>query len=548
MDILRNGLNLDKTDARFPRKGTCLAIYSRKINSNDSLENVLKEQFPWCTEWKDQLSALYKSYIDRKFEQNVLDYDDLLIFWDHLLEDPGISGSIESRFDHILVDEYQDTNIIQSNILRKMRQKNKNITVVGDDAQAIYSFRSATIRNMMDFPKHFPGAAVIMLEENYRSSQAILDTTNVLISQSEEHYSKKLFSSRQTGGSPELVICMDESFQDKAVIERVLKRREEGIALNRQAVLFRAASHSASLEIALTGHKIPFIKYGGLKFLEASHIKDLTAMLRITENPRDDRGWFRVLQMIKGVGPQTAADIIGHIKQAGFNPLSLTAFKSPPESKTGLDLLHSYFMDVSGKALSPMVIIERAIIFYRPLLKENYDNPDQRFADIQQLAGLSSGYQNLSKFLSDLTLDPPMFTGDLAGKPVPDEEYLILSTIHSAKGLEWDSVYIIHAADGWIPSDMATGSREEIEEELRLLYVAMTRAKDYLTVLYPKRHYTKPKTHSDNHIYGQLSRFLNREVTGTMREIYEGKAEEPEIKQEKMKTAIKLRDRMKESF
>ena len=548
MDFVRNELDLDKTNSRFPKKGTCLAIYSRKMNSNDSLENVIKDHFPWCIEWKDRLSSLYQAYIDSKLDQNVLDYDDLLIFWDHLLDDPDNSQYLESQFDHILVDEYQDTNFIQSDILRKLRRINKNITVVGDDAQAIYSFRSATIRNMLDFPKHFPGASIITLEENYRSIQAILNTSNILISQAPEHYSKSLFSRRKTGGKPELVICMDESFQDNAVIERVLKRREEGISLNRQAVLFRAASHSASLEIALARHKIPFIKYGGLRFLETSHIKDLIAVLRITENPKDERGWFRVLQLIKGVGPQTAADVIEHVKLAGYNPLSFPSFKASPDVRAGLVRLYDYFSSVYGKNLNPLFIIEHALIFYEPLLQENYDNPDQRLSDIQQLAGLSSGYQTLSFFLADLILDPPMFTSDIAGKPVLDEDYLVLSTIHSAKGLEWNCVYIIHAADGWIPSDLSAGSGQELDEELRLLYVAMTRAKDYLSVLYPKKHYLKPKTRSDNHIYGQLSRFLNEEVIETMIEIYEGKTERSEIKAAKINTALNIRDKLKESF
>lgn len=290
IDIIRTELELDKSDRRFPRKSTCLAIYSRKVNSDENLEKIIADHFPWCSEWKDSLSVLFKSYIDRKYSQNVLDYDDLLLYWYHILEYPDIASSIESRFDHILVDEYQDTNVIQSGILRRMRSTNKNITVVGDDAQSIYSFRSATIRNMLDFPVHFAGSSIITLEENYRSVQPILDTANVLLAQANDKFGKKLFSKRDPGSKPELVTSFDETYQDSAVIERILKRREEGINLSRQAVLFRAASHSASLEIALAGHNIPFVKYGGLKFLESAHIKDLITLLRITENAGDERG------------------------------------------------------------------------------------------------------------------------------------------------------------------------------------------------------------------------------------------------------------------
>lgn len=548
MDIIRTDLNLDKTGERFPKKSTCLSIYSRKINSEDTLESVLKNHFPWCINFQDQLSQLFKEYIEKKQNQNVLDYDDLLLYWYLLLDNEEIQESLESRFDLILVDEYQDTNTIQSGILRKMRKRNKNITVVGDDAQSIYSFRSATIRNMLDFPKHFPRAKVITLEENYRSTQPILATSNALISQAVERYSKNLFSKRVGGTKPDLVTCFDDTFQDKAVIERVLQRLEEGIKLRNQAILFRSGSHSASLEIALTRNNIPFIKYGGLRFLESSHIKDLISLLRIVDNPKDEIAWFRVLQLLKGVGPQTAANIIEHLKNNMFSPSALADFKASEDFKISLLSLKSYIEDLKNENVKPSEVIDRALLFYLPLLNENYDNPDQRSADVHQLSGLAAGYTSIASFLSDLVLDPPMFTGDLAGVPLLDEDYLILSTIHSAKGLEWDAVYLIYASDGWIPSDMSTGSAIEIEEELRLAYVAMTRAKKYLTVLWPKRNYTKPMSHSDNHIYGQLSRFLTADVLSTMIQVSYGQVEGNKEKGIKLKPIEGIKNKLKDMF
>ncbi len=545
LDILRNELAVDKTGARFPRKSTCLAIYSRKVNGTESLDYVLKKYFPWCVRWKNELTELFRLYVERKQSQNVLDYDDLLLYWYLLLEDGSIAESMENRFTHILVDEYQDTNPIQSGILRRMRQKNKNITVVGDDAQSIYSFRSATVRNMLDFPKHFPGAAVITLEQNYRSVEPILNTTNVLISQARERFSKNLFSTRLEGSRPELVTCFDETFQDEAVIGRVLARYEEGIPLHNQAVLFRAASNSASLEIALSRKNIPFVKYGGLRFLEAAHIKDLLSFLRVLENPRDERAWFRMLQLFKGIGPAIAADIFKFISGSQYSLGAVGSYTGGKDVSGHMKKLSALFNDCAEKGLAPSEEIERIFKLYRPLLKELYENPDQRAADIEQLAGLASGYETRGKFLTDLMLDPPSFTGDLAGKPIMDEDYLILSTIHSAKGCEWDAVYLIHAADGCLPSDMATGSAEEIEEELRLAYVAMTRARDYLTVLWPKRFYSRPAGFSDNHVYAQLSRFFTPEVLFTMIESSAGAVEEEKDKGSILKPIESVQSKLK---
>ena len=517
LDVVRNDLSFSRAKRRFPRKSTCAEIYSRRVNGQEELEPVLKRHFPWCEEWHDELKVLFRAYVERKLKLDLLDYDDLLLYWDLLLQDEELAGAIGGRFEHILVDEYQDTNRMQASILSGMRRDIRNITVVGDDAQSIYSFRSATVQNMLEFPDRFPGATIVRIEENYRSAQPILQTANRVITQTSQGYSKTLWSRRRNGQRPRLVTCADESQQDEAVISSVLEHREQGIPLRNQAVLFRAASHSSSLELALSRKNIPFRKYGGLRFLEAAHIKDLIGFLRVAANPRDEVAWFRVLQLLSGVGPGTASSAIKHLAQNGFAPSSLAAFRFPPAAREEAGGLIELLSDPAvGDRGGPSVQIERIRSFYAPLLERNHENPKARIADIDHLAQLAVGVTSTSEFLADLVLDPPMSTGDLAGPPVLDEDWLVLSTIHSAKGLEWDVVYLIHAADGCLPSDMATGSREEIDEEVRLTYVATTRARDFLYVLWPMRYFHKPALVSDNHSYAQRSRFLTEEVVETM--------------------------------
>ena len=318
LDVVRNDLSLARTHRRFPRKSTCMEIYSRRVNGEEELEPVLKRHFPWCEEWQDQLKAMFRAYAERKQKLSVLDYDDLLLYWNFLLQDPVMAEIVGDRFEHILVDEYQDSNRIQASILSGMRRNRANITVVGDDAQSIYGFRSATVENMLDFPSQFLGTTIVRLEQNYRSTEPILNTANRVITQTSQGYSKKLWSSRRSAQRPMLITCADEDHQDEEVINRVLEHREQGVPLYDQAVLFRAASHSASLELALSHRNIPFRKYGGLRFLEATHIKDLVCFLRLAINPRDEVAWFRILQLLVGVGPGSASSAIKHLAQGGF--------------------------------------------------------------------------------------------------------------------------------------------------------------------------------------------------------------------------------------
>ncbi len=520
INVIRHEMGLHAKEKRFPRKSTCLAIYSRCVNGTEPLADVLKLYFPWCDMWEKELKALFKQYVAQKQERNVLDYDDLLLYWAQLVADEKLSEQIGGKFDHILVDEFQDTNKVQAEILRGMRRTNKNLTVVGDDAQSIYSFRAATIRNMLDFPKEFPGTTIVTLDQNYRSVSQILDATNLVIAQAKERFTKNLRSVRGDGQRPKLVQCKDEAQQDKYIVDRVLEHHEQGIPLRQQAVLFRAAHLSDSLELELTRRNIPYHKYGGLRFLEAAHVKDLICMLRIVENPRDEMAWFRTLQLMDGIGPSVAAAAVKHIAQNANNPRSIASFAPPPAARAQWSRFAGMIDDLcSGKAVSPASQVERIRKFYDPLLEKLYENPKPRSRDLENLERIASGYKSRRSFLTDLQLDPPTSTSDIAGPPAKDEDWLVLSTIHSAKGCEWDAVYLIHAADGCLPSDMATGSAEEIEEELRLAYVAMTRARDFLYVTWPMRYYFKWYSHTDKHSYAQLCRFFTNDVRATLEEI-----------------------------
>lgn len=509
MNVARSELGLESADVRFPRKATCMAIYSRCVNAIEPVEDALRVHFPWCMAYPDQLKALFRAYVEKKQAQNVLDYDDLLLYWSHLMEDETLAADVRQRFDAILVDEYQDTNRLQAQILKRLCPDGRGLTVVGDDAQAIYSFRAATVSNILDFPRDFPGAVVCKLEQNYRSVQPILDATNAVIAQCPNRYAKDLFSARGTGQRPRLVSVMDEDQQCDYVIRRILEHHEAGIPLRHQAVLFRTAHHSDVLEVELQKRNIPFVKYGGLKFLEAAHVKDALSFLRLAENPRDSTAAFRVLQLIDGIGPAHARRAIEHLSQNGYDPRAWLTYVPPAAALEQWPKFAELMLALSDREAPPLPEQLAAVrTFYEPILEKRYDQAVVRARDLEQLEQISSNFRSRQQMLTDLTLDPPASTQDLAGPPLLEEDYLILSTIHSAKGCEWDCVYVIHAADGNIPSDMSTGSEDQIEEERRLFYVALTRAKDFLYVLCPLRYYHKKHSLGDRHSYAQLTRFL----------------------------------------
>ncbi len=507
MALTRHGLGLSESATRFPAKATCVAIYSRAVNARATLDETLQRHFPWAAAHETTLTQLFAAYVEAKQAQSVLDYDDLLLYLAQALAEPALAAEIAARFDHLLVDEYQDTNSLQAEIALKIRPCGRGLTVVGDDAQSIYSFRAANVRNILDFPQNFdPPARVVALERNYRSTAPILAASNAVIALSPERLPKTLWTEKPGGAPPLLVHVDEETAQARYVATRVLANREAGSSLKSQAVLFRTGSHSAALELELTRRNIPFVKFGGLKFLDAAHVKDALSTLRFIENPRDRVAGFRVLQLLPGVGPGHAEKMVA-AAAASDAFASLAAYSAPTKSRAA-------FVEFVGlvqraSALPWPSDFAEILAWRRATLEESYDNIAPRAADLDALERIAETYPSRERFLSELTLDPPDATSDEAGPPLRDEDYLILSTIHSAKGQEWKSVFVLNCVDGCIPSDLATGARAEIEEERRLLYVAMTRAKEDLELIVPRRfHVHGQPRNGDRHVLAARTRFL----------------------------------------
>ena len=519
LDMVRDDLGVATSTSRFPRKATLAAIWSRVVNSRVALPATLEAHFPWCDEHVEAIGRVLRGYRDR----NLLDYDDLLLYWKVLAEADGVGEELAASFDHVLVDEYQDTNALQAEIVQALRRSSDNVTVVGDDAQAIYGFRAASVDNIRGFPAAFPGTTIVRLEQSYRSTQPILDTANAVVADMPDAFAKALWSPRIDGPRPRLHTCHDEEDQSTRVCEAVLDRREQGTRLDAQAVLFRTAHHAAMLELELSRRNIPYVKFGGLKFLEAAHVKDLVALLRLLDNPDDELAWFRVLQRLEGVGPGRARQLMaafgvgeGGVAVAQLAQRATTAaVRLPAASEQAVHDLATA-LEEAHRADQVATQVQRLIDWYRPVLQQAFSDPAPRTADLEQLQVLAGGATGRTDFLDGLVLDPPASTGDLAGPPLLDEDHLVLSTIHSAKGLEWDTVHLLHAADGMIPSDMATGRPEEVEEERRLLYVALTRARHELDVYVPLRYYHQRFGGGDRHSFGQVSRFLQGPVRDTM--------------------------------
>ena len=516
MNLVRHERGLSKTESRFPTKGTCLAIYSRCINAELAIEEVVGMTFPWCSTWAAELKELFAAYVDAKQRQNVLDYDDLLLYWAQTLSDPGLADEIGDRFDHVLVDEYQDTNRLQAAIILALKPGGRGLTVVGDDAQSIYSFRAANVRNILDFPAQFsPAAEIITLERNYRSTQAILAAANGVIGLAAERFTKNLWTDRNSGARPRLVSVRDEAEQARYIVERVLENRESGSTLKQQAVLFRTSHHCGPLEVELTRRNIPFVKYGGLKFLDTAHVRDILALLRFVENPRDGIAGFRLMQLIPGIGPASAQEVLDHMMGAADPIRALLDMPSP--SRAGDDwgtFVETVASLRAGRSGWPAELV-CARLWYEPHLERLHEDAITRRADLIQLEQIASGYPSRERFLTELTLDPPDATSDQSGVPLLDEDYLVLSTIHSAKGQEWKSVFVLNVVDGCIPSDLGAGTSAEIEEERRLLYVAMTRARDDLHLVVPQRFFTHGQNaQGDHHVYAPRSRFIPNELLG----------------------------------
>ncbi|HJP86986.1 MAG TPA: ATP-dependent helicase [Gemmatimonadaceae bacterium] len=522
MQLSRAQLGYASKGKRFPKKETLQYVYSRHINTGISVEDIVRDSYPQFVDYLEDFGKIYGDYTRRKTERNLVDYDDLLLFWALMLEaSPELGKKIAGLYDHILVDEYQDTNVLQARILRGMCKTHSNITVVGDDAQSIYSFRGANFRNILDFPKQFPGATVVPLEQNYRSTQPILNVTNTLISRAEERFTKNLWTSRSGGELPWLVAARDEQQQTKFVVDRILELHEEGTALGKIAVLFRAGYMSADLEIELTNRKIPFEKWGGLKFLEAAHVKDVLAFLRILENPRDEVSWYRILLLLPGIGDATARAAIDTMAAAAWESAAFGRYNPPARARAA----HGALVELLDALRSAPVLdhaqvaadIARVRLLYDNILRERYDRVEPRLADLDQLQVIAAGYPDRASFLSTLALEPPQATQDLPSGTREEDDALVLSTAHSAKGKEWDAVFVIWAVDGWFPSARCLNSEEETEEERRLMYVALTRARNYLTVSYPLNAYSSRR--GAEYSIDQLCRFIDRGVRDNMQRV-----------------------------
>ncbi|HYL71240.1 MAG TPA: ATP-dependent helicase, partial [Candidatus Dormibacteraeota bacterium] len=444
--------------------------------------------------------------------------DDLLLYWHGMIGEPRLAQHIGAHFDHVLVDEYQDTNRLQADILYALKPDGAGLAVVGDDAQAIYSFRAAAVENILGFPEHFePPAEIVTLAQNYRSTQQVLDVANAVMAEAPRQHRKYLLAARGEGARPRLVTVEELQTQAEFVCTEVLKRREASVPLKRQAVLFRSASHSDMLEVELTKRKIPFVKYGGLKFLEAGHIKDLLALLRWAENPRNSLAAFRALQLLPGMGPVNARNAIEHLQAGGFSFEALRGHQPPQTGEHDWRRLIELLLTLANPQQAWAGQLRLAREWYQPHFERLYEHFHTRLGDLEQLELLSGQYPSRERFLTELTLDPPNATSDLAGRPALDEDFLVLSTIHSAKGMEWDTVYVLNLVDGSFPSEFSTGKPELIEEERRLLYVALTRAQNDLLLVTPlKFHLTQQSRHGDAHVYGGRSRFMTEKVQKTL--------------------------------
>jgi DNA helicase-2/ATP-dependent DNA helicase PcrA len=510
MNLVRHDLGLSKTENRFPAKGTCLSIYSRTVNSEAALDEVLRANYPWCAAWEKELRELFAGYVEAKQIQNVLDYDDLLLYWAQTMGDATLADEIGGRWDHVLVDEYQDTNRLQATVLTGLRPAGRGLTVVGDDAQAIYSFRAATVRNILDFPKEFsPPAEVITLDRNYRSTQPILAAANGVIGLARERFTKDLWTDRPSNERPRLVTVRDEAGQAQFVADEVLENRETGMRLKDQAVLFRASHHSGPLEVELTRRNIPFVKFGGLKFLDSAHVKDMLAAMRFAQNMRDRVSGFRLLQLLPGVGPATAQTALDAVADSADPIDTLDRLPCPARAQAEWPAFVELLAGLRSGASGWPAEIGQVRAWYEPHLERIHEDFEMRRADLLQLEDIAAGYPTRERFLTELTLDPPDATSGQAGVPLLDEDYLILSTIHSAKGQEWRSVFVLNTVDGCIPSDLGVGTSDEIEEERRLLYVAMTRAKDSLNLVMPQRFFTHGQSATgDRHVYASRTRFI----------------------------------------
>ena len=483
--LVRAQLGLNEKDKRFPRKGTIAEMFSKSENTLRPLAEIVVEEFDHFLDHLEALEQLQKGYQASKRQRQLVDYDDLLVLLRRLLmEDETVRRTISSLYRYILVDEYQDTNRLQADVVRHLASTHQNVMVVGDDAQSIYAFRGATFKNIMEFPSLFPGTTIYKLEENYRSTQPILNLANCIIEEAKEKYSKHLFTRKIDGPLPVLVEAAGENAQSRFISQKILELREEGVPLDEMAVLFRSSFHSFDLEIELSRHGLPFVKRGGVKFIETAHVKDLLAHMRVVANPLDAVSWHRVLMLVGGVGPKKAQDVMAALVKSP-NPYQALSEMTGRSGKGLKDLALTLESLAGSGDLRPSEQVGHIYEYYLPILKEHYDDYPKRARDLDHLQTIAEGYQAVETFLSDLALEPPDGNAARSDSPDRDEERLVLSTIHSAKGLEWQCVFVIWIVDGRFPSVYSFSEEDGLEEERRLFYVSVTRAKRHLYLTYP---------------------------------------------------------------
>lgn len=509
LNLIRTQLGFHKMEKRFPRKKAIFEAISKSVNKSADIEAVLYDEYPHFLEWVEAIKKIRDEYTKYKQLKSLVDYDDLLVYLKALLTDcPQARTLLSRKYKYVMVDEYQDTNKLQAQIACLIAAGHRNIMVVGDDAQSIYSFRGANFKNIMDFPRIFKDAKIITLQENYRSTQPVLNLTNAVIRQAKDKFEKILYTKKKGNKLPVFIDARDEHSQSKYIADRILELREEGIQLQDIAVLFRSGWHSNDLEIELTSRNIPFVKYGGQKFVEAAHIKDVTSYLRVAYNMFDEVSWLRVLLLIRGVGPKTAQIIIKHV----FSHKKLILKDGPMQKIEDLAKLFELVRKIDAQAQSPADLMRPFLDYYQPLLKEKYDDFHKRLNDLDSLLRIASRYDSLEHFLSDMALEPPERAVVEAGLKDQHDCCLSLSTIHSAKGLEWHTVFLIYVAEGHLPSYLSLENEEAVEEERRLFYVAATRAKENLFLLKPHIE-RSPRSFMDNggYAFTRVSRFLDQD-------------------------------------
>jgi ATP-dependent DNA helicase UvrD/PcrA len=506
IQLIRTGMGFDRKEKRFPKKQTIGEIFSACVNKSATLPMIVETEFLHLVEHVEDLERLRVRYEAYKREKNLFDYDDLLEkLRDLLAARPDVAERLSNELRYVMVDEYQDTNRLQAEVVERLAATHKNVMAVGDDAQSIYSFRGADFRNIMEFERRFPGARVIALEENYRSTQPILDLANAVIEQAAERYTKVLRTRLAQGDVPILLQTENESFQSRFVCQRILELREEGVPLDEIVVLFRSSFHSFDLELELARADLPFVKRGGFKFVETAHVKDLVAHLRVAANPLDTVSWLRILLLLEGIGPKTASEMIEKIAAEGGDVETLSLPGRRAGAARDLERLAKLVRSLRGEGVSPSTALERVLAYYEPILERVHpDDYPRRQKDLEHLVTISSRYRSIEAMLSDFALEPPSDSvgGTLAERE--EEGRLTLSTIHSAKGLEWHTVFLIWAADGKFPGQYSTLKADELEEERRLCYVAVTRAKRLLYLSYPIQYYDRVS----GFMAGRPSRFV----------------------------------------